>query len=304
MSDSPPNSRKVVLKKSPATAVAAAFVREQNRQTKDLVELLESDELSAGATNLTVILSGLQIMILDMSEVEKNKMIALFATRLASLDPSDEKKEALVLAFNEMSKNVLKIRQIYANVDLEEVKKDTKIIEAKGQRDKRTADALTVAASLSISGAVTYSIRDNIPNIGGAIAKVVGNPFGQCFDTRTIVEETTNFWGYKSVSTRQVTERIPGYVCDAFGYLSGGIESVNTGIGKTTDIGFIIFFITFALLLFLLYKLLTRKVKLGLWGSSVELAFKKKSILKKKSSLKKSSLKKSSLKKKSLKKKV
>jgi hypothetical protein len=293
-----PNSRKVVLlKKSPATAVAAAFVREQNRQIKPLVELLESDQHSAGATNLLVILSSLQTMIVDMSEVEKNKMIALFATRLTSLPDSDEKK-ALALAFNEMSKNVLKIRQIYADVDLEEVKKDTKIIEAKGQRDKRTADALTVAASLSISGAVTYSIRDNIPNIGGAIAKVVGNPFGQCFDTRTIVEETTNFWGYKSVSTRQVTERIPGYVCDAFGYLSGGIESVNTGIGKTTDIGFIIFFITFALLLFLLYKLLTRKVKLGLWGSSVELAFKKKSILKKKSSLKKSSLKKKSLKKK------
>ena len=55
MSDSPPNSRKVVLlKKSPATAVAAAFVREQNRQIKPLVELLESDEHSAGATNLLV----------------------------------------------------------------------------------------------------------------------------------------------------------------------------------------------------------------------------------------------------------
>ena len=294
MSGSPPNSsRQVVLAKKPNAS--AALIREENRQIKPLIALLESDQHSAGATNLLVILSSLQTMIVDMSKVEKDKMIALFATRLTSLPDSDE-KQVLVLAFAEMSKNVLKIREIYANVDLETVKKDTKSIEAKGQRDKRTADALTVAASLSISGAVTYSIRDNIPNIGGAIAKVVGNPFGQCVDTRPIIEET-NFWlGQKSTSTRQVTERIPGYVCDAFGYLSGGIESVNTGIGKTTNIGFIIFFITLTLLLFLLYKLVTRKVKLGLWGASVELAFKKK-----KSSLKKSSLKKSSLKKKSMK---
>lgn len=94
MSGSPPNSSQkvVLLKKSPATAVAAAFVREQNRQIKPLVELLESDQHSAGATNLSVILSSLQTMIVDMSEVEKNKMIALFATRLTSLPDSDEKK--------------------------------------------------------------------------------------------------------------------------------------------------------------------------------------------------------------------
>jgi hypothetical protein len=292
MSGSPPNSsRKVVLlQKSPATAVAAAFVREQNRQIKPLVELLESDQHSAGATNLSVILSSLQTMIVDMSEVEKNKMIALFATRLTSLPDSDEKK-ALALAFNEMSKNVLKIRQIYANVDLEESKGTIGYIEAKKERDQRKADALTALASVSLSGAVTGYIRHSIPNVGGVIAELAGNPFGMCV-TKGVEFKKTDTWfglGKPTITSIEVTRRETGLVCDALGYIAGGIDTVNTGIGKTTDIAFIIFFVVLAILIFLLYKLVTRKVKLGLWGASVELAFKKKKSLKKnvKKSLKK-----------------
>jgi hypothetical protein len=82
MSDSPPNStsrRQVVLSKqlSSPRALVSALVREENRQIKPLVALLESDQHSVGATNLSVILSGLQTMIVDMSETEKNKMISL-----------------------------------------------------------------------------------------------------------------------------------------------------------------------------------------------------------------------------------
>lgn len=292
MSGSPPNSSQkvVLLKKSPATAVAAAFVREQNRQIKPLVELLESDQHSAGATNLSVILSSLQTMIVDMSEVEKNKMIALFATRLTSLPDSDEKK-ALALAFNEMSKNVLKIRQIYANVDLEESKGAIGYIEAKKERDQRKADALTALASVSLSGAVTGYIRHSIPNVGGVIAELAGNPFGMCV-TKGVEFKKTDTWyglGKPTITSIEVTRRETGLVCDALGYIAGGIDTVNTGIGKTTDIAFIIFFVVLAILIFLLYKLVTRKVKLGLWGASVELAFKKKKSLKKnvKKSLKK-----------------
>jgi hypothetical protein len=298
MSDSPPNSRKVVLlKKSPATAVAASFVREQNRQIKPLVELLESDEHSAGATNLLVILSSLQTMIVDMSEVEKNKMIALFATRLTSLPESDEKK-ALALAFNEMSKNVLKIRQIYANVDLEESKGAIGYIEAKKGRDQRKADALTALASVSLSGAVTGYIRHSIPNVGGVIAQLAGNPFGMCVTTGVEFKKIDHWFSEPTITSVEVTRRETGLVCDALGYIAGGIDTVNTGIGKTTDIAFIIFFVVLALLIFLLYKLLTRKVKIGFLGSSLELAFKKKKSLKKnvKKSLKKN-VKKSLMKK-------
>lgn len=245
-----------------------------DNQVKPLERILKKGECSA--TTLMGVLGNLQLSIIDMTDYKQNKnTIDLFTERLAELPESPE-KTAIAVAFLDIGKQITELRKLSQTRETEESKTSMEVVKGQNAKAKRSADALVATSSIIVSAGTTYIIKSSINEIfnsvTGGIAGAIGSPFGYCVQEMTEFKQPTAFQRLMGggITTETTSVRTDNLICNALGYISNGVVGMNNVIVKGSNTAFIVFALVLAILLFLLFKLMTGKFKVGLTGVKYE----------------------------------